>query len=273
MKTRNQILTASIAIAASLVSFNVSWAGPEYDFTVDVGSSAAHSLVLSNGESLVLEFKPPLDTLVKSPPQGVPKFQWVKDDHLISGQTNNSLSFPSVAFSNVGTYTLWVNGPKGRQESAPVHLSVYTLFYSNSNGGSLGVPIGQFSSGNNTVCGDTGFDRYKAYFPFYGPNAVNQTAPFQNTSGSTNLDITTCTNVNGTIDSAVRIHENWLPMNEKACNNDDASCAVSTSLCTAMATNLSTNPTVNNTYRATIYYKNSTLGTNKSVTFRWYYHN
>src|SRR6266566_875590 len=274
MRTRTRGLLLCTIVVTSTASSVVFGAAPTHDFTVDVESRAAQSLIVSNGQSVLLRVAKPSMKKVKAPPAGVPRIQWAKDNDLVPGQTNATFDIPNASFSDVGSYSVWINGPdKSRQESAPIHLSVYSLFYTNSNGGSLGIPIGQFTSGNNTVCGGTGFDRYKVYFPFYGPNAANQTGLFVNNSSSANLDVTTCTNVNGAIDTAIRIQENWAPMTTKDCNDDDTNCVVYSKLSTAKATNLSTNSTTNNTYRTTIYFNNATLGTNTSVTFRWYYHN
>ncbi len=172
----------------------------------------------------------------------------------------------------MATYTLVLFGPV-EDQSPPIHLSVYSLFESQSNGGCLGVPIGQFSSGDNMVCGASGFDRYKVYFPFYGPNAASQTGIFQNTSGSANLDLTTCTNVNGTtMDTAIKLQGNWSGTPQIVCNND--STCTNNSLLSFCTTSLSTNSgSISNSYRATIYFKSATLGNNTNVTFQWYYRN
>jgi hypothetical protein len=169
---------------------------------------------------------------------------------------------------------LVLSGPV-EEQSAPVHLSVYSLFASHSNGGCLGVPIGQFTIGTYPICNGTGFDEYKAYFPFYGPNATGQTGAFVNSSGSANLDVTTCTNVNGTIDTAILVKGNWSGTPQITCSDNDTNCSINTNLssCTFVLSTNGGSIVNSNSYRVGIYYKSSTLGTNASVTFQWYYHN
>jgi hypothetical protein len=233
---------------------------------VEEGSDVAISIDTSVLKQIVASSK-------KTSP-GIPlKHRWQKDGHDVPGETNATLSLSHVGFSDVGTYTLVLSG-SAEEQSAPVHLSVFNVFTSHSNGGCLAVPIGDFTSGNNTICGGTGFDKYKVYFPFYGPNASPQSGIFTNYSGGANLDLTTCTNVNGTIDTAIMFQGNWLGMPQVACNDNDTTCSTGTSLSSCIGINLSpNNGSTSNSYRATIYFKSATLGTNTSVTFRWYYHN
>jgi hypothetical protein len=199
------------------------------------------------------------------------RFQWQKDGDDIPGATNSTYTINAATFYDAATYTLVLSG-FAELQSAPFHLSVYILEGSHSNGGALAVPIGDFTSGSYPVCGGTGFDRYKVYFPFYGPNASPQSGAFQNTSHSSNLDVTTCTNSNGTVlDTAIRIQGNWLGTPELACNND-TNC-VGNPLLSFCTMALSTNASASNTYRATLYFKSATLGSGKTVTFLWNYHN
>src|SRR5260370_26688646 len=178
---------------------------------------------------------------------GVARIQWVKDGFIkqdavnIQKQTSNTFDIPDASFSDVGSYSVFVHfGGHSRVEYGPVHLSVCELFATGSNGGCLGVPTGDFTSGNNIVCEGTGFDKYKVYFPFYGPNATGQTGIFTNYMGGSNLDLTTCTNVNGTIDTAILFQGNWLGMPQIACNDNDTNCSASTILSSCLGINLST---------------------------------
>ncbi len=203
-----------------------------------------------------------------------PEYQWVKNGSEIFGATKSAFAITNVSFADVGEYMLLLSGAFPAN-SGPVYVSVYYLFSTNSNGGVLTAPIGDFTIGSDSACGGTGFDRYKAYGLFYGPNASPQSGTFQNTSASSKLDLTTCTNANNSgLDTAIKLQGNWLGMPEVACNNDDPNCAIGSLLSTVTNFVLSTNSGSNtNSYRATVYFKKATLGTSNTVTFRWYYHN
>ena len=272
MTNHLNIIRGSLALAGVLAASTIRAAAPP---TVSVGINP--SQLVRTGATVTLSLDARVLKKIKADAKKSKSklpltFQWQINGQNIYGATNYIYAITNVSFSDVASYTLVLSGPV-EDQSPPTHLSVYSLFESNSNGGCLGVPIGQFSSGNNTVCGAPSFDRYKVYFPFYGPNASPQSGTFQNTSGSANLDLTTCTNVNGTtMDTAIKLQGNWSGTPEIVCNND-ASCTNNSllSFCTA---SLSPNSGSNsNSYRATIYFKSGTLGNNTNVTFQWYYHN
>jgi hypothetical protein len=238
-----------------------------------VGSS---SYLIEVGTTLQIS---PDSVLKSTANKGYPKgqyYQWQKDGVEIAGATNSSYVKTNVSFADVGEYVLVFTGAYPGK-SGPIYVSVYSLFSQHSNGGALSTPIGDFTTSSSTVCAATGFDKYKVYFPFYGPNANPQSGTYQNTSMSPLLDLTTCTNANKpTLDTAIKIQGNWLGMPELACTNDDASCTNGTLLTTLTNFSLSTNPgpiSNTNSYRATVYFKSSTLGGNTNVTLRWYYHN
>jgi hypothetical protein len=249
----------------SPLAWEVGGAAAKYNMQVQLGSTAARSLMVETGQTVRILASSTEIAKVKAA-----KFQWLKNDMPMEGETNDALTLTNVDISHVGSYSVHVSSPHNRAESAAVHVSVYSLFTNYSNGGTLTAPIGDFTiSGNTTLpCGGT-FDRFRAYVPFDGPNRIPKSTTFPNDSQAANLDITTCTNINGSIDTGIRIQENWLPMNPKDCN-DNTACGVNALASSCTATNLQTNKT----YRATIYFKSSTLDpTNTTVSFRWYYHN
>jgi hypothetical protein len=198
-------------------------------------------------------------------------FRWQKDGEDIPGATDLHYTITNVSFEDAASYTLVLSGYVELQ-TAPVHLSVYTLFEAHSNGGTLAVPISDFTSGTLDTCGATGFDSYKTYLTFYGPNASPQSGTFVNSSHENNLDITTCTNVNGTtMKTAVQIQGNWSGMPIVGCSAS-SDCTANPNLSFA-TTPLSTNSSSSNTYRTTIYVKSRSMGTVKKVTWTWFYHN
>ncbi len=273
MKMTNQNIMLCVFTVASGLVCGVSRAASA-EVTVQLGSTAAQSLIVQTGQTVVISASSKeMANVAHAPTNGASKYEWVKDGILVpeAKGTNQNLTLTNVGFDDVATYSVFISGEHSRAESAPVHLSVYSLFYTNSNGGVLTAPIGDFSisSGTTLPCGGT-FDRFKAYYPFDGPNTSPPSSIFPNTSNSTNLDLTTCTNINSTtLDTGIRIQENWLPMNQKACDDDDGSCSFNVKLSTTTASGLLNNKT----YRTTIYFNSATLGTNTTITYRWYYHN
>jgi hypothetical protein len=103
---------------------------------------------------------------------------------------------------------------------------------------------------------------------FYGANATGMTGDFQNTppSGSL-LDVDTCSTENGSINTVVRVRENFGTLTQIACNNDG--CAAPQNL----LSNCPNAPvgTTGKQYRMSIYVKNA--GTQPFVEFHWRYHN
>ncbi len=53
-------------------------------------------------------------------------YQWIKDGAILTGQTNRTLSFDNVGFSEVGTYNVVVSNPLGTLLSRPSRLSIAT---------------------------------------------------------------------------------------------------------------------------------------------------
>lgn len=200
------------------------------------------------------------------------KYQWTKDGAPIDDGTNATHTLPSVSTNDVATYTVLVSGTGGQAVSAPVHLSVYSLHNSPGNGGTLTAPIGAFTFTSLRVsCSSKTFDRYKAYLPFDGPFRTPPSPTFPNPSNYTKLDISTCNTANGaTLDTAVKVQQSQLPSIQVGCVDDDgAVCGYNGVLSTCNSINLQSNKS----YCTTIYFINSTLGNNTTVTFTWYYHN
>ena len=54
-----------------------------------------------------------------------PTYQWYKNDILIDGETNSTISFPSVNRTDAGTYKCIVTNVAGSVESSPIILTVY----------------------------------------------------------------------------------------------------------------------------------------------------
>jgi hypothetical protein len=226
------------------------------------------SLLVEKGHDITLSLELPLVKSLQQKKQGDVHIQWRKDGaDLGSPGTNATYLISNADISHVGLYTAVLSGAV-EAETIGVYLSVYELFEQHSNGGALTAPIGDFTAGNNTICGGT-FDRYHVYTNFCGPNTANCTGVFANTSNSSKLDLDTCTNINNQIDTAIQVRQNFGFMTQVACN-DNADC---------MLANANLSKSTNSTletgkfYRVGIFYKSTTLGANTNVTFNWYYHN
>jgi hypothetical protein len=149
-------------------------------------------------------------------------------------------------------------------QTVPLHLSVYEPVWTNSSMGTISVPVGDFMKATHNVCGDS-FDRYKTYYPFCGPGSTVEQGIFENTNNDPNLHVTTCDVDNGTMDTAIQILGNYLPLQELDCDND-TSCVGQSKLSYA-CTPLPANKTV----RIVIYYKSSSLTGQTVVKWSWLY--
>ncbi len=243
--------------------------------TVDVGSTATQDLMIESGQTVVLSAKKQDIARIPSDKILANRYHWAKNGFLITHATNETYALTNVSTNDAATYTLFVSGAHGQAQSAPVHLSVYTLNTNQSNGGTLTVPIGAFTFSSQQVsCSPKTFNYYKAYVPFDGPNMTPPSPTFPNTSQSSKLVISTCSTANSsTLDTAVKVQQNWMippnPPLQVACS-DDASAACGPNPLLSICTN---NLLAGKTYRMTLYYIGSTLGNNTTVTFSWNYQN
>jgi hypothetical protein len=224
------------------------------------------SLIVESGTTVTLSASQVLLPNIRSP-----YYRWLKDEIEITNTTHSSYTIQNATLSDAAEYSVIVHSKGLAAEVAPFYLSVYTPV-TNSNGGIMATPVGDFASGSGYTlsCGGS-FDRYKTYFPFDGPNTSPPSSTYPNTSNSTNLNVTTCTNINGTLDTGIKVYDNTVWATQRACSEND--CGLSnTTLSSATATGA--NALQNNkTYRVTIYYKSATVGTNTTITFKWLYYN
>ncbi len=73
--------------------------------------------------STVVELDKPTSITVNhggSPPFS---YQWIKDGSILKGQTNRSVAFTPLQFTDIGTYNLMISNPKGMVLSLPARLS------------------------------------------------------------------------------------------------------------------------------------------------------
>lgn len=272
--TRREVLLVTLilsgAIAGQAGLFGGKGLKPN-EVVVELGTTATSDLMVEKGQRVVLSARSQdiAGILPDTSKTAAPRYQWTKDGFTMENALESTLVLTDVSAKDAATYTIFVSGAHGRAESAPVHLSVYTLETNHSNGGTLTVPIGAFNTSSQQVsCSAKTFDRWKAYVPFDGPYTSPQSSTFPNTSQSTNLVISTISTANATsLDTAVKVQNNFLPTTQVACSDDvSSSCGPYLSCSTnAMATG--------KTYRATIYFKNATLGGQTTVTFSWNYQN
>lgn len=106
--------------------------------------------------------------------------------------------------------------------SGPIHLSVYSLSRTNSNGGTLTAPVGSFTYGaGSACCSPTPFDRFQVYYPFDGPGVSPPSVAFPN-QGYTNLFVTTRLRANNTnLNTCIEVRQHFVPMG-LVCTNHQA---------------------------------------------------
>ncbi len=264
MRTITKKIALTVFAAAAVSVPNISRAAEDGDKHIQAVVGATPSVIVQTGTRVTLSATP--NQLLKVPNA---QFRWLKDEVEISEQTDSTYTISSAALSDAAEYTVVVYKTGISAEAAPLFLSVYQPV-TNSNGGVMATPVGDFSSGSGYTlsCGTGTFDRYKTYFPFDGPNMSPASPTYPNTSNSTNLNVTTCTNLNGTLDTGIKIQDNWGTLTQRACADNNCGLA-NTNLSSATCPGLVTGKTS----RVTIYYKSATVGTNTTVTFKWLYYN
>src|SRR5688572_17088792 len=142
---------------------------------VKVGSSATFSVVAQHG----------------SPNTNAPlNYQWKLNGVDIPGANNSTYTTPALSFADVGNaYKVVVSGSPST-DSKTAYLSVYSM---NGNIGTMQTDVNAFEnhSSLNTVCGSTGWTKWKTFVIFYGPNFTTMTGDFQNTPNGNQLDVDT----------------------------------------------------------------------------------
>jgi hypothetical protein len=236
---------------------------------VTLGIGAPASLLVHTGQTVVIMLTN-MPTFPQPPDNG-PVYQWFQNDTPIDSATNSSYTINSASMADAATYFAFVNGRSGTVQSAPLDLGVYFQYSTNSNGGSLAYSISKFSFQYQQLpCSPKQFDYYyNIPYLFYGSNVTSQSGPFTNSSNGL-LDLSTCTNVNGsTLDTGIVLKVNALPSTTVGCSDDaGAACANDSSLSMFTAT-----LDASKTYRFTVLYRTGTLGSLTNITFSWFYHN
>jgi len=152
-----------------------------------------------------------------------------------------------------------------------------TITYDSSDptpsAGTLTIPVSSFTSGNgqqNCFPYANGWNRYYVTFYFLGPNVSPLPDPnnYPNPDNVNSVTVHTCDPLNGsTLDTGIVIMEDLDPT-QKVCNNN----ASPTYAPNPKLSSATFSPTKNNTkYRATVFYKNSTVGSLQNITVRWSY--
>lgn len=265
--------TNSIAVLIAMLGLSLVLTGAESGGakgSVQVTLSVFPSAMVITGKTVVISIdeKELAKLQAASKTSDLPlHFRWRKNGQAIPGATKSTYTLANVSIADAASYTLLLTGST-EAETAPVHLSVYFHHSTNSNGGTMRTPIGDFINQNNTICGATGWTKYKVYLPFDGPfKTPPVSVDYPNTSNGSKLTFDTCSVDNGSIDTAVRVRENFGLMTELCCNND-TNCGLSNATLSKCA---SVSLQTDKNYRVTIYLKN--VGTQPNVTFNWLYDN
>ena len=137
--------------------------------------------------------------------------------------------------------------------------------------GTLAVAVGSFQNGNNgQSCfpSGAGWDKYYIMPKFFlGPNVTPDANSYTNSENLSQVTVSTCDETNGTtLETAMVIYEQFHPSTDKVCATNTPACIPSAKLTIDQRTIAS-----GKKYRATVFYKSSTLGSLTNVTVKWSY--
>ena len=112
-----------------------------------------------------------------------------------------------------------------------------------------------------------GWDKYYPMPKFFlGPNTTPDANSYTNAANIPSVTVQTCDPADGTTLETGIVIQNAFSPNDKVCATNSAACIPSTKL------TKDTRSTANSTkYKATIFYKSSTLGSLTNVTVNWSY--
>ncbi len=231
--------------------------------------------ILTQPQSQLIKKGSPVTFSVTTFPTTNVYYQWRFNNVDIAGANTSSYTIPSVDFINVGAYDVRVWGSP-TNTSKKAYLSVYTVTSREGvNGGTLSTPIGAYSSQSFTCPSGGTFSKGYCITNnqgtpafFYGPNAIPQSDPFQNTSHLPTLTIDTFDANNGTTDTGIRIINNWTP--PTACCNDDSTGGTDPHQSQCTITLSQNTGSYRNSYRLVIFYKVPPTPT-ATLTFNWRY--
>jgi hypothetical protein len=206
-------------------------------------------------------------------------YQWYLDDRPIQDATNREYFIQQCSVTNVGRYFVDVTWPSvsSTLRSSDAFLSVFSLWGTNSTGGTLTTAISQFTGGTGGTtysCGGaTTCDRYfnpiddthTLFYWFYGPgiSPTSETGPFINYGRNTHLTINTLINDN-TNNVGVIVPSGWKLLDSSGAQLD---CQMSDH--GAGADHVLSDYSV---WRVTIYYQAAKPPASGKVALSWSYH-
>ena len=135
--------------------------------------------------------------------------------------------------------------------------------------GTLIIAANIFQSSGGTQCFPTsqGWDKYYPLPKFFlGPNTTPDANSYTNANNTPSVTVQTCDPSNGTtLQTGILIQAAFNPI-DKVCVTNSPACIPSPKL------TIATRSLANNTkYKATVFYKSSTLGSLTNVTVNWSY--
>jgi hypothetical protein len=192
-------------------------------------------------------------------------YQWQFNGTIIAGATQSTYTKPNVQFTDAGQYAVLVTG--SQLLSTPADLAVFS---STGNSGSLSVGVTSFQNGNNNqACFPSSqWDKYFVVPNCYLCGASVSQQCFANTTRANTCTISTCdpANANGTLQTGIVIQYEFNP-NDKVCSTNSCTGVTPATSLTVCSRTMAPS----SRYRATIFYKSSTIGNLQNIIVDWSY--
>lgn len=291
LSSTTQVPTYTKTITTTTVTTTVITTNSLYVAPSNNGSSTALSsplyLITQQPETQCIQAGAFTAFSVRVSPQTNVVYQWRFGDADIPNATNREFFIQPVSVANVGKYTVQVTWPSASTSivSSDAFLSVYSLWGTNSTGGSLTTSVQQFRSSTDTAFCSSSTVACNAYYSpldettslyyfFYGPGVPlsSQSGPFINYGHNANLTITTIVTPDNLVPGGTVVVPSGVRLIRGFGSSPfDVDCAIGQYGAglsfTGMAT--STNPDLAK-YRVTVYY-HTPAPSSGNLTLKWSY--
>jgi hypothetical protein len=204
-------------------------------------------------------------------------YQWRFNDESIRNATNREFFIPQISVNDVGAYNVQVTWPSTGDSmvSSNAFLSVFSLWGTNSTGGTLTTSAQQFTYGSSFVCpgGATSCNRFynpttnSAVCYFYGPgfSPTSQSGPFINYGRNTHLTLSTAIAENRLSTPPYPIITSGVRLVDAAANPIDCAIGVTGAGLDQLLPNYAL-------WTVTIYFNGTALPSSGRIALSWTYH-